>query len=195
MLHIGTDQAHTYGEVASFIGPTDIVGEKNVSTQLFPGGIKMSALPAWERCWFVGWPRKKRRIPMLWFRFFAFYNHYIYKTLQTRIQNLCTNEDKKYPTILLGEGFHTQSLHSASTRLQHPEHQMADYFAVTELHLSRLVERTGTHSPSFDLHVPAWLLPLKIIKHFLPGTTLPSGGIFACECIYLYTLTDGKAKE
>ena len=87
---------------------------------------------------------------------------------------------------MLGEGFHAQRLHGASTQSQRPEHQMAGYFAVTKTHLCRLVERTGTRSPRLISH--SCMVSLNIVKHFLWGTTLSPGGI-VFECIYLYTLT------
>lgn len=73
-LCIGTDHARTHGEVTSFIRPTDILGgNKSFSTQPFPGGMMVPTPSAWERCWFVGWPRKKRQIPTLWCTFLMFY--------------------------------------------------------------------------------------------------------------------------
>ena len=54
MLRIGTDQAHTYGDVTSFIMPTDIVGEKkcfNAALSWRNEGVNTLSLGKVFVCW------------------------------------------------------------------------------------------------------------------------------------------------
>lgn len=72
MLRIATDQAQTYGDV--LYGQLIELGKTNKPKQPLPEGMKVATPSAWEKCWFVGWSKKKRQIPTLWCSLFVFFS-------------------------------------------------------------------------------------------------------------------------